>query len=162
MKRYAVLTVGILLMATGAFAQSTATASANAQIVAAITVTNAGDLDFGAIFPSAAGNVIVDTTGGRSTTGPTLISGGTVSAAAFTVSGTSGYNYTFTIDDTVSISNGTVNMTVDLTTVGGDNADSGTFGAVASTHNVGGILIVGLAQAAGNYVGTFNVSAAYN
>lgn len=147
MKRYAILTVGILLMATGAFAQATSsdTSDATATIITPITITNSTGLAFGTLAVDASGGTIsVSAAGAPSTTGG-VTSFGTVAAALFTVTGEAGYTFDVTLGTGATVSDGTNTMTVDTLVASCDA------GCALGDLTVGGTLNVGASQAAGTY-----------
>ncbi len=166
MKRYAILTVGILLMATGAFAQATQSATANATIIEAMSIEWVAHLNFGIIAAGATGSsnvtVAADGTASISQDNNAVLLGGTVNAAQFLVRGATGYGYTIGIDDdTITIDDAGTGMPMALTltldsTTGTADLTTGT------THYVGGTLAVPAGQVAGDYSGTFSVTANYN
>jgi hypothetical protein len=137
---------------------ATATADARARILAPITVTKNTDLDFGTIVVgTTAGTATVSTAGARTCTAALVCTGGTVSAANFSVSGTSGAVVTVATPASVSLASGANNMSASLTS----SAATVTLTGGTGTFNVGGVLSVGASQAAGNYVGTFTVTVDY-
>ncbi len=161
----------LILASTGLFAQSaSATATATATIVPAITITNAGNMSFGNILPSTstAGTVILATDGTRSigTAGPTLVAGGTVSAAAFNVTSSAGLQINVTLPSgSITVGNGTTTMA--LSSFTSSQGASWTPAAATSTLTVGATLAVAANQATGTYTsangtGAFTVTLAYN
>lgn len=148
----------IVLIPAAGMAQTsdTASADAHANIIAPITLTWTADLDFGDIVAdtTSTGTVTVDLTGVA--TPVTVQHLGGSAAAAFTVAGESGLAYVVTSDPSVTLVGTGVDMTATL------NPDCG--GCVVGTDNVvvGGTLTVGIAQAAGAYTGTFDVTVSYN
>jgi uncharacterized protein with beta-barrel porin domain len=142
----------------------TATANAAATIVTPISIAKTGDLNFGAIVPSAsAGTVIVGSDNSIDKTGGvTLIPQlGTHSAASFTVSGAATATYYVTVPTNVTLTKdgGTETMTVSPFT---HNA-TGTLDATgAEDFNVGATLAVAANQAPGVYNGSFSVTVTYN
>jgi hypothetical protein len=155
-----------LLFAANSFGQASATANATATIVAPIAIANTSALAFGNVAVSATnlGTVTVATDGSRSALlGVTLpVVAGTVSAAAFTVTGegTSTYAITLPVAAVTLTGSGGGTMTVDTFT----SNPSGTGTLAAGTQNiaVGGTLHVGAAQTPGNYTGSFTVTVNYN
>ncbi|SHN28939.1 DUF4402 domain-containing protein [Chitinophaga sp. CF418] len=153
--------------ATAASAQETATATATATIVTPISITKDVDMNFGnvAVRSSAGGTVVLTPAGNRSATGgvtlPTTATG-TVTAASFTVNGTSGYTYAITLPSSVTITSGSNTMTVNTFT--SDPNGAGTLTGGSETLNVGATLNVTAAQPAGTYVSAtpFNVTVNYN
>jgi hypothetical protein len=171
---------GLVIGATGAFAQSTATATgtATANVIRPITLAAARNLAFGNVVPGAStGTLLVagDSAGAQTVGGGVTQPGGqkgTVTSAQFNVAGEGAFTYTITIPTAaITISDGgspadtmTVDTwTSDIATTAGAGLLSGTAGtAGAQTFYVGGTLNVGANQAAGAYTGTFSVTVAYN
>src|SRR5476649_507048 len=166
--RFALTTVAALTIAsTVSAAQNTATtsASANARIIAPITIVKNVDLNFGDVIPSAAvGTVIVDPAGARTSAGGASLGNSTgVAAASFTVGGAKSATYAITLPAApITITNGAANMTVGTFT--SSPVASGTLDATTGTQTltVGATLNVGANQATGSYTGTFNVTVTYN
>lgn len=159
----------IVLLATSfeVAAQSTANATASATILTAISITKTVDMNFGNISVQAAtgGTVILSTAGVRSTTGGVTLpaTGGTVTAASFTVGGEGAYTYSITLPVTAhTISSGANSMTV--TAFLSNPATIGTLTAGTQTLTVGATLNVTAAQANGLYISEtgFNVTVNYN
>jgi hypothetical protein len=156
-----------IVSANGAFAQSSASASANAnaKIFTPITLTNTADMFFGNNVPSgASGTVVLTPAGAASATGGvTHLSGGTVSAAAFTVTGEPSTAYTITLPSSATtLSSGSNSMTVSSwTSYPSGTSTLSSSGTEALT--VGATLAVGASQAPGTYVsGTpFNITVNY-
>ncbi len=163
--KFFTLSVAIFAFSTISFGQAnnaTGTAQAAANIVTPISITKNVDLNFGNIAAaSTAFTVELDESGTRTSNGgtgtlPSVT--GTVTAAEFTASGLTGATYAVTLPSSITITDGTNNMTVDdfnsnatLTLTGG-----------SETFNVGATLNVGANQVAGAYTGTFNVVVNYN
>ncbi|MBT8317626.1 MAG: DUF4402 domain-containing protein [Lutibacter sp.] len=153
-------------------AQTTASATNNARctIIAPIAITAGQDLMFGDVIKGA-GDVTVATNGAR-TILAAMESGtqlGTIQPAIFTVAGEAAYTYAITLpaDDTVSITEGTDPMllkTFTVLTATDNDADAdGTLDASgADTITIGATLQVASDQTPGDYVGTFDVTIAYN
>ncbi|MCF6408017.1 DUF4402 domain-containing protein [Chitinophaga filiformis] len=171
MKRTPILFLASFTMAclaTAAHAQETASATATATIVTPISITKDVDMNFGnvAVQSTTGGTVVLTPAGTRSATGgvtlPTTATG-TVTAASFTVSGTSGYSYAITLPSTaLTITSGSNTMTV--TTFTSDPSGTGTLTGGSEVVNVGATLNVSAAQAAGTYVSAtpFDVTVNYN
>jgi hypothetical protein len=181
MSRRALIAFGLVASATGAMAQSSATATgtATANVVRPITITASRDLAFGNVVPGAAlGTLVIAGTaaGAQSVTGGTTQPGGTlkgtVTSSQFLVSGEGSFTYTLTIpvapvtiSDTASTPNTmTVStFTSDVATTAGAGLLSGSAGTAGTqTVSIGGTLNVGANQAAGAYTGSFSVTVAYN
>lgn len=159
MKR-ALLGVAIAAFAINASAAHAATASgtATAKILRQITLTNTSDLQFATIISGAtASTVTVSTTGGV-TCGAGLSCTGTTTAANFNVAGTEGAVVVVGGDSNVTL-NGSLGGTMSSTLT--YSAPTVTLGATGGSFQVGGTLSVGANQAAGDYTGTFNVTANY-
>jgi hypothetical protein len=155
-----------LLSAGSAFAQlntASASANANARVVAAITLNKTADLNFGDVVAGGTlGTVVMSTVGARTVTGGTTLGNANGAAvAAFTVGGVASATYAISLPSgATTISSGGNNMTVDTWT--GSKA-TGTLSAGGSDNfTVGGTLHVAANQAAGSYTGTFSVSVNYN
>ncbi len=178
--RRLLVAAGLVAGATGAFAQSSATATgtATANVIRPITLAASRDLAFGNVVPGAAlGTLVIAGTsaGAQSVTGGVTQPGsqkGTVSSAQFDVAGEGAYTYTITIP-TAAVTIGDGGSTPDTMTVdtwtssiavtAGAGLLNGTAGTAGSqTFFVGGTLNVGANQAPGAYTGTFSVTVAYN
>lgn len=170
------LAIGALVMAGGAMAQSTATtndATANANVIAPITIANGLTLEFGNVVAGAGTVTIAAATGNRTDSVPALTPGGqkgTVRAATFNVAGEGTSTYAITLPSTdVTLSDGAGTphtMTVNAFKVAGTGVDSllntGVLAAGVATLNVGATLNVAALQAPGAYTGTYSVTVAYN
>lgn len=170
------IALGFVASATGAMAQSSATANgtATANVVRPITLAASRDLAFGNVVPGvAAGTLAVAGTlaGLQTAAGGVTQPGtqqGTVTSAQFDVTGESSFTYTITIPvAAVTINDAGVNtMTVDtwtssIATTAGAGVLSGASPGL-QTFYVGGMLHVAGGQAPGAYSGTFSVTVAYN
>jgi len=152
----------------------TASANASATILTPITILKSADLNFGSVVASRAesGTVVVPASSStnRTLTAVTEITGnkGTISAAAYTVSGESSAAYSVSLPANASIGDGSSNtMTVDVFTSSLDSntgqlAATGQRAAGTQDFQVGGTLNVAAGQAAGAYTGSFDVTVAYN
>lgn len=170
MKRTPMLFVAMLTLAclaTAVRAQETASATATATIVTPISIVKDVDMNFGnvAVQSTTAGTVVLAPAGTRTRTGGVTLptTAGTVTAASFTVSGTSGYTYAITLPSTaLTITSGANTMTVNTFT--SDPSGTGTLTAGEQVVNVGATLNVGAGQAAGTYVSAtpFDVTVNYN
>jgi len=163
----------VLALAAGvsvpAFAQSSATASANAttRIIQAITLTKTADLAFGNIVKPSTGSGTVTIGNGADTIAVTgtnaAAASGTTSRAKFTVGGEGGQTFAITVPATMTMTSGANNITVNLTTAAATGTLSGTLGSAGTTTvNVGGNFSLPNTQVSGNYSGSFNVTVAYN
>jgi Domain of unknown function (DUF4402) len=136
------------------------TASASANVTSGVTLSKTTDLDFGDVISgAAAGTVVVDTTGARTSGGSaSLGSGATVAAASFDVNKAGAGNPHFSVSLPVSttITSGANTMTVDTFV---HNATAvPPYEKVPFTLNVGATLHVGANQPSGTYSGTFLVT----
>lgn len=138
-----------------------ASASASATISAPLTISKTADLSFGVIAPSASqGTVTISNAGSRTGSNVDLLSGGTASAASFSISGQSNASYSISIPGNATLTSGANGMTATLTSDAPTTPSLN--GSGQATVNVGGELGVGANQAAGSYTGTFSVTVAYN
>ena len=143
-----------------------ATASATATIVEALSITKINDLKFGKIIAaSTEGKVQIQTDGSRTIASGDVVlfnTGSDHQAASFEVSGTAGRTYSLDFPSTISLTgpNGSTPMTIE----GFVHSATGTLSTTTGkeTFKVGATLKVGANQAAGQYIGTFSVTAAYN
>jgi len=153
--------------ATTSFAQSnvTATASTSATIIAPISLVKNVDMNFGNVATSAvAGTIVLGTNSVRTANaGASLpVTTGTVSAAKFTVNGNVDATYSIVLPGTITLSNGTNNMTVGSFT--STPTATGLLTLGAQEIFVGATLNVGALQVAGVYTNAadLSVTVAYN
>ena len=162
--------VGVSIIAAGSAnagqASATTAASANAAIIADITLSKTADMNFGDVIAgSALGTVVLTAAASpsRSTTGGTeLGNSGSVSSATFTVGGEGSSTYSITLPSSdVTITSSSNTMTVNTFT--SSPSGTGTLSGGSETLYVGATLNVGADQASGaNYTGSFDVTVAYN
>ncbi len=149
------------MVSTGANA-ATASASAEVDILAAVTVTQTAGLDFGIIAAAAVpGTVTIAAADGATNCSAGLACAGAPQRGAFAVTGANGLTITVTVDGSTTLDDGAgpgaaMNLVLNASTATVVGA-----GATAVPFHVGGVLTVGAAQAAGAYTGTYNVSADY-
>ena len=161
MKKLIVFAIAILGFSGVSFGQVNATAATSATVITPISIVKATDLSFGtlAVSPTVAGTLVLSTAGVRDRTGggggvtlPAVA--GTVTAAAFTVSGLAGSVYSIGLPSSIILT-GTVagsTMTVDNFISNPTVAAGGVIAVGGSqTVNVGATLNVSAAQAAGTY-----------
>lgn len=161
-------TIG-LLAATPAFAQagapSSATANADAVIVAPISIVKVTDLNFGRIAAdSAASTVTVNAAGARTSSSPSVLiaAGSTPTAATFTITGEPGLSYSHSHPSTVTLT-GPAGSTAMTATFLPEMSSGGTLDTTGSAaYALGASLAVGASQMAGAYTGSFSVSVQYN
>jgi hypothetical protein len=146
------------IASTGARA-ATQTANAEVDIIAAVQLAQNDSLDFGVVASStSAGTVALpaDTNTRVCSAGVTCV--GTAQRGRFTVSGAaSGFVVAITVPTSMTLSSGGNNMTLALT----PSITSFTSAGTPREFFVGGSLSVSAGQAAGNYTGTYAVSADY-
>ena len=151
---FAVLSISVL--AAGSALAASADATASVTVLAPLSVTNTGNMNFGDILPpsDAAQDFDLSASAGTiSTSGTGKSLGGTVSRAVFSVDGEAGQNISvstsvtdFSVSDPVSLA------VEDLTDLDGDTG-SIPGGGGPGTINVGGTLTVDQDAAAGSYSG---------
>ena len=143
---------------------------ANAQILGAITLTAAQDLEFGGIVPNStsASTVVINSADARSIGSgtPTLVTSKvTPKSGAYTVTGTGLVGYIITIptaDFNITNTTGIVHETMAVSEMTCSKGASSTFASDGTdAFKVGGTLHIAANQAAGLYTGTFNVTVAY-
>lgn len=177
MKSRIAITLGFALLSAAAFAQSTASASANVTTWIYIPIAlsaNSTALSFGDVFPGGApGTVVMDpaspgAVASFSGSGLSLGTTHAVSVPTFTVTGTNNKNFAVTLPTSVTLNAAGGQMTVDhfkgLVSGGSDSTTpTGTLSATgSSTFMVGATLEVGGGQAQGDYTGSFTVNVAYD
>ena len=154
---------------SSSFAQSNASASANAdaRIVAGITIAKTTDLAFGQIVRSVdPGAVVLDPVSNQrsATGGVTLGQNAGFHAAEFAVTGEPAYAFQLTLPTSIAITrnNGSETMAVDNFTSSLGTGDLGTLDANgAKNFTLGATLHIAGSQATGTYVGSFAVTASY-
>lgn len=158
-----VLALAILAMGFSAksFAQSNATATATATLVTPIAITKTVDMDFGTVAASAtAGTVVLGTDNVATPSGGVSLPGGTPAAAQFSVTGEGTSTFSIQLPSSVSLSNGTDNLTVDNFV--STPATSGTLTAGAATVKVGATLNVPANAPAGTYTNSTDLTVTVN
>lgn len=158
-KALAILTAAVALtIAPAALGQSsdTATATANATIIQAITLTANTTLEFGDIVQDATGGTVtVDTAGTATPSGPTHLGGESAAEFGVTFDSSKTYAVTLPADGDVALAGPGTDMAVSSFT------SSCATGCSGATFTVGATLTVGANQAAGAYTSTFDVTVAY-
>lgn len=162
------VTAAVVAFSNASFAQATATASCSANIITPISISKTTDMNFGNVAVSAtlSGTVVLAPAGTRTTGGGggvTLPSTtGTVSAAAFTVSGQASYTYAITLPSSCTISDGSSHTM----TVNGFTSSPSSTGTLSTggtqTLTVGATLNVSAAQAANSYTNSTGVPVTVN
>lgn len=166
MKKLLLLTAvsALVLSANNSFADTkNATATVEATIVGAGTITKSQDMNFGTIVSSDKSQVATLSPDGK-LTGVTVARGDAVKAAQFTITGDTGMKYTLdvTSEELTSGSNkmnlnNYVVLVNDATYVGSDN----TLKAGGDVVKVGADLNIGANQASGDYSGTLTLTMSY-
>ncbi len=137
-----------------------ATVDVTATLLAPISISSSGDMDFGTMVTTGTdGTVIVTPAGARSYTDVDLL-GGSPAAASFDVTGEGNANYSITFSSATLTSSGNSMTVVAFDHDAGVNPKLPAGGS--ETFNVGATLHVGATQAAGTYSGTFAVTVNYN
>ena len=160
--------LGFIAIATSANAQSTANATASATVVTPIAISRTAHMNFGnlSVQTATGGTVVLATDGSRTrTSGVTLpATAGTVSAAAFNVTGNASYTYAITLPSTVTLTRASGSETMSAGSFTSTPSATGTLdGSGTQSIAVGATLTVAAAQVAGAYVsGNFDVTVNYN
>ena len=150
----------------------TASSSAAATILEAMTLNNNTELDFGALsVPSTASVVVMSAAGVRSISSGdvTFIAHNTGTQATFTVTAAGSTSYILTLPSTdVTITNTSTAQEMEVSAFNFISTDaSDTSSPVAmpaagsDTFNVGASLAMGTDEAIGLYTGTYDVTVAY-
>lgn len=170
MKKVTIILTGVILMsiaALNATAQSntkTVAASASATIVTPINIVKDIDMKFGLMSPTGVPGTVVLTpveTTVRSSTGVTLLGTLAVSSAKYTITGETAALYSITLPSAnVVITDGTNNMNVNNFKMN-LLATGNVMAAGNNTLYVGATLDVPANQPHGAYVGSYNVTVAY-
>lgn len=154
-------------MASSAFAQPSATTSANASITVfqPITVAKVTDLAFGRVIRTSSAPTVYTVSETDGTTGATggngifTAGGGSPGRATFTVGGEGGQAFSIASDATV-VANG---ITINLVKSGASGTLSGTLGAAGTaSFGVGGNVTLSSSSPTGTASGSFNVTVTYN
>jgi hypothetical protein len=126
----------------------------------AVQITNDVPLNFGSLISGgAAGAMVVSSSGATSTTGGVVAFGAAATPGSFTITIEQGNpNYTILLPSAATLTGTGANMTVD-----GFESTPGTGGHIRppagmQVMTVGATLHVGANQAAGSYIGTFNIT----
>lgn len=150
--------IAALTMNASAAQAASATGTAKAKILRQITLTNTSDLQYATVISGATASTVAVSTSGAATCGTGLTCTGTTTAANFNIAGTTGAVVVVGGDANVTL-NGSLGGTMTSTLT--YSASTVTLAASAGSFQVGGTLSVGANQTAGDYSGTFNVTANY-
>lgn len=176
MKKLLALAVVILGFTAVSFGQltNTATGSATANILTALTIDKKTTLDFGTIGAKTNTTVVVMSTGGSRTAGSTadLIATGAGAVGTFEIKGDPssliGITFPSGVTNLAPVSGTAPAMTIDPVSWVAkiDAAADGKTGNIAASGitvlTVGATLNVGASQASGVYNGSYNVTVNYN
>jgi hypothetical protein len=149
-------------------AQSTAQATATATIVTPISISKTADMNFGnlAVDAVTGGSVELTPAGTRIAADGVSLPGtsGTVSAAAFTVTGNAGYTYSITLPGNVVLNHSGAFESMMADTFSSTPSGTGTLsGAGTENITVGATLWVAPGQLDGVYTSSdFDVTVNYN
>lgn len=178
MKRSILLFAAIAMMvgfSGKVMGQATENTAAGAKLITPISISETSALHFGtmSVKTGTGGTCVLSTQGVRTQTGGVDLSSQTPAAtnAAYSVSGQAATTYAITLPETITVTE-TVGETETMsigsllarTASAGADGLTGTLSdpAGTDTFTVGGTLTVPLAQLAGVYAGTFDVTVAYN
>ena len=156
--------LGALALDSGPASAASTSGTANATIIAPITIGAILTLEFGQIVTGAGVSVVRVTSGGARSlvSGNATLAGGTFRAGTFDIGGEGNATYAITLPAGAATLTGPgTDMTVDTWT----SSPSGTgtlSGGGAQTISVGGDLNIGASQATGSYTGTYTVTVDYN
>lgn len=164
MKKIVLLGALLLGLSAEAYAQQSANSTIRVEVESrAITLANVAGLDFGKILPyGSAGSIAVSSNGTYSASNAFISDATSIQASAWAVNGIPGAPFAVTLPTSVTISNGTENMTVTNFSRTGSTQQLFLDAAGNASFNVGARLNVGANQPAGIYAGTFNVTVNYN
>lgn len=156
------------LTASSVFADAAIdSATTSATVVTPIAIVDAQNLDFGEFAAGTGGTIVLTTAGAAEATGDVVLTGGTSSAAQFTVTGQADASFSIGIADNdlthaVEETSMALATTHDLDGTSGNNPASGTLTLGTQTIYVGGTLTVGNDQEVGLYSGTITATVNYN
>ncbi|MEM1133479.1 MAG: DUF4402 domain-containing protein [Pseudomonadota bacterium] len=158
-KAMAVSAAAMAAMTSTAAHADTAEATATAEILQQVTVESDGSaLNFGTIVVGdTGGDVVISAAGALSACDANLVCSGTVSAAGFDVTGTTGETVDITVDSNVTLTNNDGDTMIAALA----GSDATLVLAGGDSFAVGGTLTVGDSQADGQYSGTFEVTVDY-
>ncbi len=157
--------LGALALDTDQALAASDTGTANAKIIAPITIAAILTLEFGQIVTGASASVVrVTPAGARSlVSGDATLAGGTFRAATFNITGEPSTTYAITLPGGSATLTGTPSGTMTVDTLVSSPSATGTLsGGGTETISVGADLNVGASQAVGSYTGTFAVTVDYN
>jgi hypothetical protein len=175
MKNSLLLVLALVMTAFSSkiMAQATENTAAGAVIIIPISISETSPLHFGvmSVLAGTPGTCVLSTLAVRTQTGGVNLSAQTPVAtnAAYDVAGQVSTTYAITLPVSSVVTNGTPaeDMTIDgwlahTASAGADGLTGTLDGFGDDSFTVGATLNVAAAQPAGTYVGTFNVTVAYN
>ena len=173
MKKLIVFAIAILGFTAVSFGQTnSATNTATANVLSALTIVKGNDLAFGTIGALTSQSLAVMSTGGdRSASTSNLIALAPGNPGSFTVTGDEGSSFVVTTPSgdtplTGGLGTTPMNIAAGTWTVKIDAAADGKTGVIlaggTTVLKVGATLTVGASQKKGPYTGTFSVSVNYN
>lgn len=130
--------------------------TARITIATPITIDVGNEMNFGVIAPSSTATGTVSTATGAVSNGLTHLSGN-IQPGTFIVHGQVNSPYNLTVDPSVVLSSGSNSMSATLAHSSSANFD----GNGDNEVTVDGVLTIGINQAAGEYVGTYKITANY-
>jgi hypothetical protein len=135
---------------------------ASARIIKPLTLTSAGELNFGTIVMNnvTADQSVVLAADGTLSCGAQLLCEATGAVPTYNVTGTNGQ--TVSIIKNTSVLTGSNGGSLTLTPVGAATVTLTNSGAPGSDFNIGGSLVIGSATPDGVYSGSVNVQVDYN
>ncbi|MBI9039196.1 MAG: DUF4402 domain-containing protein [Bacteroidales bacterium] len=143
-----------------------ASATATANIVAPLAISNSVDMDFGNVSAGASGGtVVLATDGGRTATGTVQLAASNAgTAASYDVTGEGAYTYTITLPSGDYTITETGSETMTINTFTSNPSETGTLSSGTQTLLVGATLNVSASQVQGEYTNAtgFEVTVAYN
>ncbi len=154
------LTVGIIAGYAGHATADTVSGTANAEIRAAIALTETTEMDFGIIEPVAGGDTITLTpAGGISASGASTLAG-TAAAGVWDATGTASHavGISFSSGDTLTGPGTAMPLGSFTHNAGGSPAFDGSGDL---SFNVGAALTINASQASGDYSGSYSVTVDY-
>ncbi len=158
-----------LLLSITARSQSTITAQAFAEVIAALTATETAQLNFGRFSPEVqGGQVIVTPSGVRSTTGSVVLGGGASSSGKFYITGAPDATFSIQLPTEPSYllhQNSNKTMVVsNWSSVPAAGEGTGILVNGEQYVNIGATLMVGslIDNPVGMYAGTYELTFAYN
>jgi len=162
------LAILMLAFTVTTFAQVTASATASATIITPIAISRTSHMNFGNVaVNNTVGTVVLTPAGTRSRTGGATLpsAAGTVTAAAFTVTGLGSSTYAITIPSgNYIITRVAGSETMIVNTFTSTPSGTGTLSSGTQNLTVGATLNTGASQVAGSYTNAtgFDVTVNYN